>query len=425
MNKIKRIKRFRLLLLLLGTLSFYTSYSQQNYIPGYIIGHNKDTINGFVDYRNWGNNPDFVKFKTDIDNNPYSFKPTDIIEFGVQDEIYVSGIINTEVTQLTMDNLEKDPQIKIKVDTAFLQTLFRGKKELYYYKNRDGRENFYIKLDKEFELLIYKKYLKLQDAKNVIIENKKYLGQLVVYLNDCSTIQSKINNTSYKKNSLYSLFQYYNECSPSDISFQKKRKKISTEIGVLAGSSLTSLKFSGDNFGYLINADYNQSINLCAGLFFDLVLPRNQGKWSINNELLFSTYNVKGKYEDFENENSYSITTTKIGYSYLKINSLVRFKYPIGPIFLYFNGGMSNGFAINETNYKKIESKFYGIEREVEELALDNIRKYEQGFILGTGIKYKNYSFEIRAEKGNGMSLYTTLNSTTKRYYFLLGFRFK
>ena len=95
------------------------------------------------------------------------------------------------------------------------------------------------------------------------------------------------------------------------------------------------------------------------------------------------------------------------------------------PIFLYINGGISNGFAISEKNYKKIESKFYSTEKVVEESALNETRKYEQGFILGTGIKFKNYSFEIRAENGNGMSVYNALNSKTKRYYFLLGYRFK
>lgn len=424
MNNINRIKRFGLLFLL-GTLSCYVSFTQENYIPGYIIKHNKDTIYGLIDYRNWEKNPNSVEFKTGIENKSTSFKPTDITEFGVQDEIYLSGIIKTEVTKLKIDELENDPQLKLKVDTTFLQTLIRGKKELYYYKNKDGRENFYIKQGSAFELLVYKKYLKLQDGNNIIAENKQYQGQLGLYLNDCSTLHSRLKNTSYKENSLYSLFQYYNQCSPSDISFQKKPKNISTEIGVLAGTSLTSLKFSGINFEYLINADYNSSINLASGLFFDLVLPRNQGKWSIYNELLFSTYNVTGRYEDYENENQYSTTTTEIGYSYLKINNFVRFKYPVGPLFLYINGGMSNGFAISEKNYKKIESKFYSTEKVVEESALNETRKYEQGFILGTGVKFKNYCFEIRAETGNGMSVYNALNSKTKRYYFLLGYRFK
>lgn len=413
-----------LILLLLGALLFNVSFSQDNYVPAYIIKNNQDTLRGFVDYRNKEVNPSKIKFKTNIDDSPVYYTPTDINEFGVEDEIYVSGIINTEVTPFRIDELGTDPQIKIEVDTAFLQANFRGKKELYYYKNEDGKENFYIKKGADFELLIYKKYLKTHNGKNVIVENKNYLGQLILYLEDCSDIQTKISGTLYKQKSLNSLFQYYYECSQNDISFQQKRKK-HNQLGFLIGSSLTSLKFSSKNFSYLINTDYSQSTSISTGLFFDLILPSNQGKWSINNELLFSTYHVKGEYEEFENENDYSMIATEFGYSYLKINNLLRFKYPLGHTFLYFNAGMSNGFAISVTNYKKEETKYYSRETLVEEPAIDKTRKYEQGYLLGIGIKYNKFSFEIRYEKGNGMSGYKTLVSATNRYYFLLGYRFK
>ena len=422
MNKIERFKKNTLLLI--GILTFQLTFSQENYIPGYVIKNNTDTLFGFVDYRNWEYNPDKIKFKTNIENNPISFNPTDITEFEIEGENYVSGIINIEVSQIQTDKLIDDTQINTKVDTTFLQTLFRGKKSLYYYKNSDGKENFYIKQNTGFDLLIYKRYLKKQDGKSLITENKKYLSQLTLYLNDCETINSELKNTSYKQNSLIKLFQYYYKCSPSDISFQKKIAKIHTDIGVLAGVSLTSLEFRSDALAYLVEAGYNPSINFSSGIFLDLILPRNQGKWSINNEILFSTYKVVGSYEEYENENYYSVTTTEIGYSYLKINNLVRFKYPIGHLFLFLNGGISNGYSINETNYKKKESKFYTTDRVVEDLALNDSRKYEQSFILGTGVKYDRFSFEIRYEKGNGMSEYTALNSSTKRYYFLLGYRF-
>jgi hypothetical protein len=417
MNKIEGFNKFGLLLI--GILTFQLAFSQENYIPGYVINNNADTLFGFVDYRNWEMNPDKIKFKTNIENNPISYSPTDIIEFNVEGEIYVSGIVDTEVSPLQTDKLNHDPQINLKVDTAFLQTLFRGEKSLYSYKTSYNRENFYIKQNTGFDLLIYKRYLKRQDRGiSVIIENKKYVGQLILYLNDCETINSKIENTSYKQKSLIKLFQYYYKCSPSDIPFQKEIEKFHTEIGVLAGVSLTSLKFRGDVFTYLVEAGYNPSINLSAGIFFDIILPRNQGKWSINNEILFSSYKVTGRYED-----NNSVTTTEIGYSYLKINNLVRFKYPIGNLFLFLNVGMSNGLAINETNYKKVESKSYP-GRVVEGLALNDTRKYEQGFILGTGVKYDKFSIEIRYEQGNAMSKPAALNSSTKRYFVLLGYRF-
>lgn len=421
-NNIGRLKKLGLTVIVI--LTFQIAFSQENYIPGHIVKNNKDTLFGFVDYRNWKNNPDNIKFKITIESNPISFTPTDILEFRIQDEIYVSGIINTAVSPQKTNYLDDNPILDIKVDTTFLQTLFSGKKSLYYYKNFDGAENFYIKQDTGFQLLMYKKYTKQHNDKQVIKENKRYLGQLTLYLNDCETISSKLEAVSYKQKSLIKLFQYYYECSSSDIYYQKKIKKVNTEIGVLAGASFTFLDFTSVGFDYLVNAGYNPSMNFSTGLFFDIILPKSHGKWSIYNELQFTTYKVEGKYEEYENENSYSVTTSEIGYSYIKINNLVRFKYPIGSLFIFINGGISNGFSVSETNYKKKETKFYSTETVVEDVALNDTRKYEQCFILGTGVKYTKFSFEIRFENGNGMSEYPALKSATTRFYFLFGYKF-
>ena len=85
---------------------------------------------------------------------------------------------------------------------------------------------------------------------------------------------------------------------------------------------------------------------------------------------------------------------------------------------------LSNGFAISVTNYKKADLKLYTMNRITEGMALDYISRYEQGFIIGTGIKFNNYSMEIRYEKGNGMSKFINLNSSTTRCFCLLGYRF-
>lgn len=314
--------------------------------------------------------------------------------------------------------------MKIKVDTTFLQTLIKGEKSLYYYKNAEKRENFYIKKGNDFELLYYKRYLANQDGKRIIADSKKYIGQLNLYLHDCATIYSKLEDVSYTRNSLKNLFQYYYECTPSNISFQKETEKIKPEFGILAGASLTSLEFKSREFAYLVNGEFTSSVNFSAGVFLDVILTRNQRKWSIYNEILFTTYKTRGYFERFDNENSYEKTTTEIGYSYLKMNNLIRYTYPIGNSFIFLNGGMSNGFAVSETNYKKKESRTNTIERVVEETALNSTRKHEQGLLLGTGIKYSKYSLELRYERGNGMSDFSALNSITKSYYILLGYRF-
>ena len=422
MSTIKYLKRFGYLVV--GILSFQTVLAQENYIPGYIINHDDDTIQGFIDYRNWSKNPDIIKFKKDISNEFKSLKPTDIREFGVQNDLYESGIVEKEIAS------KYDQHSKLKVDTAFLQIIFSGKKSLFFYKDANGRENFYIKHDTIFELLVYREYLhyNAQTGVSSLRKNKNYLGQLIVYLNDCSAIASKLQTSTYGLSSLSSLFQYYYDCSSSEVLYKRKKEKIRAEIGVLLGSSMTSLEFSGaDLFDYLINTDYSHSINLSAGLFVDLVLPRNQGRWSIKNELLFYKYEVAGEYVDFENEYIYTINKTKIGQSHLKINSLVCYKYPLGSLSIFLNGGLSLGVKIQETNYrsKSRETTVYPTSLDSESKAIKSTQNIDLGIVLGTGIAYKDYSLEIKAERSDGfLSDVVGLNSSTKRLFILFGYRF-
>ena len=154
------------------------------------------------------------------------------------------------------------------------------------------------------------------------------------------------------------------------------------------------------------------------------MFPRNQARWSINNEILFSRYKVKGTHEDCRGASEYATASTEIGYSYLKVNNLIRFKYPIRNLFLFFNSGISNGFAISETNSLQGEFRSASASRSVRDVALKDARKYEQGLIFGSGVKYDRFSLEARYERGNGMSQYLNLRSLTERYYLLLGYRF-
>lgn len=414
----------RFIFTIIGIFIFQISICQENYIPGYIVPLKGDTLHGFIDYRNWERNPDKIFFKEKLSDEKTNYTPIEIIEFGVLDEIYESAIIETEISPDNTNTLESNKELKFSIDTAYLQTMIKGSKCLYYYKNKIGKSQFYIKNDSTFELLIYKKYLKEQEGMTVIAENRKYLGQLSVYLQDCPTIQSKLEDTKYSQKSMENLFYNYYNCTHSEIVFQRKTPKISIELGVLAGLSITSLNFTGEGISYITNTNYQPSMNFSTGLFLDLILPRNQGKWSICNELVINSYKINGSYNDYVHENQYTITHTTIGYSHLKINNMLRYKYPVKGIFIYLNAGFSNGFAISESNYKREESTFYDQFRVEEGKALDEPRKHELGYILGLGSKFKKYSFEIRYEKGNGMSDDSNLKSTTNRYFFLFGYRF-
>lgn len=407
-----------------GVFMFQTSFCQENYLPGFIITLQEDTVKGFIDYRNWDKNPKTISFKTGDRQEKHSYTPLELKEFTVNTERYVGAIVETEISPSKVINMQTTSQLQLRADTAFLESVILGSKSLYYLKNEEGNENFYIDQDAKIELLMYKKYYQLQDGSKVIRENKKYMEQLSFYFKDCSSIRSKIANTHYSRKSLEKLFDVYYSCTQADMAFRKKAEKTRVETGVIVGASSTSVKFRSDVNAHLVNSNYNRSTDFAAGIFFDMIIPRTQSKLSLYNDLSYTSYQVRGQYNTYEDENKHTSTYTEIGYSYLKLNTMARFKYPVGKAHVYVNGGISNGYAVKEINYRKQEIKFYTEERTVEDAAIKNTRRYEQGFILGLGIRYSRYAIEARSEKGNGMSLSAGLGSDVNRYHFLLSYRF-
>jgi hypothetical protein len=76
----------------------------------------------------------------------------------VNNEVYISAVIPSEISPKQIDKLDFRTQIRTRIDTAFLQILCESTKNLYFYSDKDGNQNFYIGDTPDYELLIYKKY---------------------------------------------------------------------------------------------------------------------------------------------------------------------------------------------------------------------------------------------------------------------------
>lgn len=420
----------RLIIVVLLQFIFLSVFGQENFVPGYIIDLKGDTIKGFIDYRNWNKNPKDIVFRNDTDGIRSTYNPLDISEFKVHDELYESAIVEIETSPVLTAKLKPDPELYFAMDTTFLQTVIRGKKSLYYLKDRTGKSHFYIK-DSLFRLLIYKRYFKVVEGKNGVAENRTFIGQLLNYLEDCPDIQNRIKNTGYTRQSLENLFSDYyvkntsvnNGIEKAEINFQNKTEKVKLVVGLHAGMTSTTISFRSEDLLHLSEAKFKPSLNFTYGMNFDFILPRQQGRWSVCNELTFTNYLTTGEYLDFESDEKYTMNYTTLGFSYLNLNSMIRFKYPVKKIRLFTNAGISIGVLNNATNIRKREIKYYSEESIKNGLAVKGVRELEQRFNLGLGAIFKKISFEFRYEQGNGMAQAIQLTSTTERYYFILGYR--
>jgi hypothetical protein len=414
-----------ILLLTLCVLMASVAMAQEKFLSGYIKTADGTRTYGYIDYRNWENNPKEISFKLDEKGKAQVFNALDIAEFGVKDEVYVGAVVEKEVTANLAFGMNKNPDPELRLDTVFLQAYVSGEKSLLGMKS-SGKQNYYIKEDDNYILLIYKWYQTEQNGKAMKAENRTYRRQLATYLGDCRAMTKSIESSSYSSKSLENIFLTYYACKNDIPTYVQVREKVATEIGVLAGASSTILTFENSRAVQdIMNYNFASTTGVSLGVSLNIILPRNNRKWSFYNELMYSSYLAEGGFREVSDENDFRVVEGSLGYGYLKLNNMVRFSYPLGGIRLFVNGGMSNGLALSEINQNSTFTKFYSSESTKQGKVLSETRTYEQGYLLGAGATAGRLSGELRYERGNGMSVFPLLNSRVERFSVLVTFRLK
>lgn len=435
------IKAIKGILFLLFVTSSNLLLGQENYQPGFLVKNTGDTVRGYVDYRNWEKNPKEIVFKESLEATFNKFSPIDIKSFGVINDIYESAIVKVDSLPYKADELSLSSKFEYRRDTIFLQTVMRGAKNLFFYKDKNSKEHFFYNENSVFVLLKFKEYIGYLDGQSkilvsgnvistnnaggkIVFTNNEYKTQLLYYLADCPSLKKEIKKLTYVRSSLEKIFKIYYACTGATTVVQNNEEKIKAKFGFVGGISITKLSFKSDIFPELTNANFRTSINPTFGVFADLVLPRNQGRWSINNEIIYSAYKTNGSYTKYKSAVDNEIFESEIAISYLKINSMARFKYPYKKISLFANLGISTGIVLSEVNTKLRTLNKFGAVRYERSEAIPEIKKNEFGFIGGVGLRYKQFSFETRLERGDGMSNIVALRGIPNRTYFLMAYTF-
>jgi hypothetical protein len=222
------------------------------------------------------------------------------------------------------------------------------------------------------------------------------------------------------------LFRQYYECMNSNAGYEKKSDETKANWGAFAGISFTSMKFVAEegSFNEIVNSDFPVSANVAFGVFLNKKFSRNLGRFSLHNELLFSSFRADAIYREISSENQYVNNSITLGGSFIKLNNMFQYSYPVKGVSLMVRLGISNGLNVHETNQNIVESVFYTTKTTVTNPAIDGTKKYIFGILGGIGAGYKRFSLDIRYEQNSGMSDMPTLRSSVRTMYFLLGYRF-
>lgn len=108
--------------------------------------------------------------------------------------------------------------------------LIEGDIDLFYYENKDFKYFYYRKNEGEIKLLLYKKYITLDDK--VQKEDYTYISQIQKLLKSKCVGFDMIKDLGYSYNSMIDIFEKYYKCENLDYLIYKDEEEYLKIIGV-------------------------------------------------------------------------------------------------------------------------------------------------------------------------------------------------
>ncbi len=384
--------------------------AQENYLPGYILkdGAKKQ---GQIDNQNWDKNPAKIQFKGESGMQVLS--STDIQEFEVGKEYYVSRVVDLDVSPHKLNSIKENVPPKFVNDTTlFLRVLVQGELSLYSLKDRNDKQHFFVEKNGETsELSRFKQKKKVKGQVKLFTEDK-YKKELAGYFADCAALKAKTSTIKFTRNHLQKVVRNYNKCMGENlIVYERPTEKMSAYLGPLVGFGVTSLNIHSEDHD-MAGVSYSNSSGPTFGLAFTMELPRNSGRWNIYSELLYYSYAMEGEFREDTDENRYRHKQFNVEAGYLKYNLMVRYIFQTNTVKPFLGFGIGNAIMMSDNMIEHYQVKNYSSMDEGSIPILGGVRKHEQALIIEGGISLKNFNVALRYERGNGFT--PTSNVTTR-----------
>lgn len=416
----------RTIIVCLLTLTAAHAFSQkENYLSGYIVKNYFDTTRGFINDQRWKITPDHISFKTDA-APATDYTATDITSFFVSGRLYESVLVDLEISPDDEDKLTTSPEFMTEKKRVFLAALIPGEKGLYVFQPGQGNRNFYIKFNGKHQLLLFKSYLAHDNEGNQkIVENNRFKEQLSVFLAECPPSESELQNVTYSRRSLEKTVGNFFVCTGRPLSAGKMLEdKITPKFTVLAGASVSFLKFRSKTFPYLSEADFKPSVNFTGGVGLE-IFPGKNGRWTFVNELVYLYYKIEGDYVNDVSATRYESAHSEFFNQYVKLNTLFRLNVPTErKNIIFFNAGISNGYALSLKGTQREYRRLADFEQYNDLEPYDKEQRYEIGVLLGGGYALRRMSYQIRFESSNGFTVAPQLTSKVNSLRFLVSYHF-
>lgn len=203
--------------------------AQSNYQSGYVVTSNKDTLKGFIDYKERRINPSSFSFKPSLNDQAKTYSLKDCSAYGIKGmEYFERYTVKISMNDVSISNLPIGLDSAYRTDTVFLRVLQKGK-NVTLFSYVDGlKERFYI-MDKDNEVpeeLIKHLFLNPENTSSVVTVSK-YLRQLLAIRRKFTTVtteeEEKIGKVDYMKRDLMKVVSVINEQRQEKSKFARTR----------------------------------------------------------------------------------------------------------------------------------------------------------------------------------------------------------
>ncbi|GGG06239.1 hypothetical protein GCM10011344_03390 [Dokdonia pacifica] len=261
---------------------------------GYYIDNNGSKKEGFIKDLDWGITPESFTFYSSENTEGKTITIAQASGFGIYNvSKYERHKVNIDRSSNKLNDLGRDRDPNMKVETLFLKVELEGALKLYSHSITAGTKFFVQKKGELIYPLVYKRFLTYD---NKINENNYFRQQLTSDF-ACEELSYNTSNLSYKRSDIIKYVEKYNSCKGEVTTrIGEKEKGATFNIYLLAGANYNSFRIKESNNS---NFDFGSEVNPTFGFEIEFLLPNNNNKWAAFIDGRYTTFN-KGGSSSFE-----------------------------------------------------------------------------------------------------------------------------
>lgn len=256
------MKKLSLIMLFLMTLACYIK-AQVNFVDGFILKSQFDTLKGFINDKNYKKNALFCDFRKTKSDETSRYFPSDIYGYRINNgKFYISKKVNTRGRDTVL----------------FLEYLIDGEMDFYFRQDERNQNHFYVSKDSTqiYELRYSKEMMQIEN-RTFEKESREFVGVLKFLTQDYPEFAAEIESTVKPRHTnLVRLGEEYHNyvCKERECIIYDKPMPFRFSVEIVGGYSKTTKKidyykkiddsFYGANL-YVNNAEFNEKVFIGIG----------------------------------------------------------------------------------------------------------------------------------------------------------------